>query len=90
MKVVDRVLYKLDELVKSFVHKILVIVEQLLINKDYYTPVEGRKIIPNRLFISCWRSCSSILDEIDSSLLESLDRIRFSGGMIRIPIGGVK
>ncbi|EEF36520.1 Splicing factor 3B subunit, putative [Ricinus communis] len=47
VKVIDRVLYKLDELVRPFVHKILVVIEPLLIDEDYYARVEGREIISN-------------------------------------------
>ena len=47
VKVIDRVLYKLDELVRPHVHKILVVIEPLLIDEDYYARVEGREIIAN-------------------------------------------
>jgi len=47
VKVIDRVLYKLDDLVRPFVHKILVVIEPLLIDEDYYARVEGREIISN-------------------------------------------
>lgn len=47
VKVIDRVLYKLDDLVRPFVHKILVVIEPLLIDEDYYARVEGREIIAN-------------------------------------------
>jgi splicing factor 3B subunit 1 len=47
VKVIDRILYKLDELVRPFVHKILVVIEPLLIDSDYYARVEGREIISN-------------------------------------------
>ena len=45
VKVIDRVLYKLDDLVRPYVHKILVVIEPLLIDQDYYARVEGREII---------------------------------------------
>jgi splicing factor 3B subunit 1 len=45
--VVDRILYKLDDLVRPFVHKILIVIEPLLIDEDYYARVEGREIISN-------------------------------------------
>ena len=45
VKVIDRVLYKLDELVRPYVHKILVVIEPMLIDEDYYARVEGREII---------------------------------------------
>ena len=47
LKVIDRVLYKLDDLVRPYVHKILVVIEPLLIDEDYYARVEGREIISN-------------------------------------------
>jgi splicing factor 3B subunit 1 len=47
VKVVDRILYKLDDLVRPFVHKILVVIEPLLIDEDYYARIEGREIISN-------------------------------------------
>jgi splicing factor 3B subunit 1 len=47
VKVIDRILYKLDDLVRPFVHKILVVIEPLLIDQDYYARVEGREIISN-------------------------------------------
>ena len=40
VKVIDRILYKLDELVRPYVHKILVVIEPLLIDEDYYARVE--------------------------------------------------
>jgi len=47
VKVVERVLYSLDELVRPYVHKILVVVEPMLIDDDYYARVEGRELIAN-------------------------------------------
>ncbi|CAK7344873.1 unnamed protein product [Dovyalis caffra] len=47
VKVVDRIVYKLDELVRPYVHKILVVIEPLLIDEDYHARVEGREIISN-------------------------------------------
>jgi splicing factor 3B subunit 1 len=47
VKVIDRVLYKLDDLVRPWVHKILVVIEPLLIDEDYYARIEGREIISN-------------------------------------------
>ncbi|KAF7374770.1 U2 snRNP component prp10 [Mycena sanguinolenta] len=47
VKVIDRVLYKLDDLVRPYVHKILVVIQPLLIDEDYYARVEGREIISN-------------------------------------------
>ena len=39
---IDRILYKLDDLVRPYVHKILVVIEPLLIDEDYYARVEGQ------------------------------------------------
>ncbi|CAK9779913.1 ARM repeat-containing protein [Cutaneotrichosporon oleaginosum] len=47
VKVIDRILYKLDDLVRPYVHKILVVIEPLLIDEDYYARMEGREIISN-------------------------------------------
>eukprot|EP01050_Picozoa_sp_SAG11_P006639 SAG11_NODE_523_length_8775_cov_29.592900_2_plen_263_part_00 len=47
VKVIDRILYKLDDLVRPYVHKILVVIEPLLIDEDYYARVEGREVISN-------------------------------------------
>jgi len=44
VKVIDRILYKLDDLVRPYVHKILVVIEPLLIDEDYYARVEGLEI----------------------------------------------
>merc|ERR1719194_126067 len=47
VKVIDRVLYKLDDLVRPYVHKILVVIEPLLIDESYIARAEGREIISN-------------------------------------------
>ena len=47
VKVIDRILYKLGDLVRPYVHKILVVIEPLLIDEDYFARVEGREIISN-------------------------------------------
>ncbi|KAK4527735.1 hypothetical protein GAYE_SCF46G5816 [Galdieria yellowstonensis] len=47
VKVIDRILFKLDDAVRPYVHKILVVIEPLLIDEDYYARVEGREIISN-------------------------------------------
>lgn len=47
MKVVDRILYKLDDLVRPYVHSILRVITPMLIDEDYYARVEGREIISN-------------------------------------------
>eukprot|EP01028_Stygiella_incarcerata_P000846 TRINITY_DN11332_c0_g1_i1.p1 TRINITY_DN11332_c0_g1~~TRINITY_DN11332_c0_g1_i1.p1 ORF type:complete len:1120 (-),score=322.62 TRINITY_DN11332_c0_g1_i1:250-3105(-) len=47
VKVIDRILYKLDELVRPHVHNILVVVEPMLIDEDYYARIEGREVVSN-------------------------------------------
>ena len=47
VKVIDRVLYKLGDMVRPYVHKVLVVIEPLLIDEDYFARVEGREIISN-------------------------------------------
>ena len=47
VKVIDRILYKLSDMVRPYVHKVLVVIEPLLIDEDYYARVEGREIISN-------------------------------------------
>eukprot|EP01038_Epipyxis_sp_PR26KG_P004611 gene4611-6488_t len=47
VKVIDRILYKLGDMVRPYVHKVLVVIEPLLIDEDYYARVEGREIISN-------------------------------------------
>ncbi|KAL0481841.1 splicing factor 3B subunit 1 [Acrasis kona] len=47
VKVIDRILYKLDDLVRPFVRNILMVIEPLLIEEDYFARVEGREIISN-------------------------------------------
>ena len=42
VKLIDRVLFKLDDLVRPYVHKILVVIEPMLIDEDYYARVEVR------------------------------------------------
>ena len=46
-KCIDRVLFKVTDLDQRYVHKILVVIEPLLIDEDYYARVEGRQIISN-------------------------------------------
>ncbi|KAJ7227323.1 armadillo-type protein [Mycena pura] len=47
VKVVDRVLFQLDDLVRPFAHKILVVIQPLLLDEDYYARAEAREIISN-------------------------------------------
>lgn len=47
VKVIDRCLYALDDLVRPYVHRILAVIQPMLIDEDYYARVEGREIISN-------------------------------------------
>ncbi|EKX72597.1 splicing factor 3B subunit 1, putative [Theileria equi strain WA] len=47
VKVIDRILYKLEDSVRPHVRNILTVIEPLLIDEDYYARVEGREIISN-------------------------------------------
>ena len=40
-------MYKLNDLDRPYVHKILVVIEPLLIDEDYYARIEGHEIISN-------------------------------------------
>ncbi|KAJ2888769.1 U2 snRNP component prp10, partial [Coemansia asiatica] len=47
VKVIDRVMFRLGDLVRPFVHKILVVVEPMLIDEDRYARSESCEIISN-------------------------------------------
>lgn len=47
VKCVDRLLLKYGTAIRPFVHKILAVVEPLLIDPDYLARVEGKEIIMN-------------------------------------------
>eukprot|EP00172_Hildenbrandia_rubra_P002139 Plantae.Rhodophyta-Hildenbrandia_rubra.ctg2816.p1 GENE.Plantae.Rhodophyta-Hildenbrandia_rubra.ctg2816~~Plantae.Rhodophyta-Hildenbrandia_rubra.ctg2816.p1 ORF type:complete len:1235 (+),score=221.06 Plantae.Rhodophyta-Hildenbrandia_rubra.ctg2816:2904-6608(+) len=47
VKVIDRILYKLNDLVRPHVRKVLAAVGPMLIDQDYYALREGREIIAN-------------------------------------------
>ncbi|ESQ56173.1 hypothetical protein EUTSA_v10024248mg [Eutrema salsugineum] len=47
VKVIERVMLKLDELVRPFVHKILVVIQPMLIDGDYIARITGREVISN-------------------------------------------
>lgn len=47
IKVIDRALYKLDDLIRPHVKKILVVIAPMLIDEDYYTRIEGREVLSN-------------------------------------------
>jgi len=47
VKTIDRILYKLDDLVRPHAHKILTVVQPMLQDSNHYTRMEGREIIAN-------------------------------------------
>lgn len=47
VKVIDRILHRLSDEIKPYVHKILVVIEPMLIDEDYFARAEGREIISN-------------------------------------------
>lgn len=47
VKVIDCIFYKFDDFVWLYVYKILVVIEFLFIDQDYYVRVEGCEIIFN-------------------------------------------
>ncbi|ODV59506.1 U2 snRNP complex subunit HSH155 [Ascoidea rubescens DSM 1968] len=47
VKVIDRILYKLDDLVRPYTHRILKVISPLLMEEDYIARNEGREIISN-------------------------------------------
>lgn len=47
VKLIDRVLFKLEDAVRPYTHKILAVIEPMLIDEDYYARIEGREIIAN-------------------------------------------
>jgi len=51
------VLYKLDDLVRPYCHKILVVIEPLLIDEDYYARVEVRVCVCVLVFVCVCMVC---------------------------------
>ncbi|ODQ66922.1 ARM repeat-containing protein [Nadsonia fulvescens var. elongata DSM 6958] len=47
VKIINRVLYRLDDLVRPYTHKILVVILPLLIEEDPYARIEGREAVSN-------------------------------------------
>lgn len=68
-KVIDRVLYKLDDHAHSYVHRILVVIEPLLIYEDCYVRVGGCEIISN-----IFREQDSHMISTESTLRPDIDQ----------------
>ncbi|GME71764.1 unnamed protein product [[Candida] boidinii] len=47
VKTVGRILFKLDDLVRPYTHKVLIVIMPLLVDTDLYTRLEGREIVSN-------------------------------------------
>lgn len=47
VKVIDRVLNRVADEIKPYVHKILVVIEPMLIDEDHFARAEGKEIISN-------------------------------------------
>lgn len=47
VKVIGRMLYTLDDLVRPYAHKILTVIQPMLLDKDYFARIEAREIISN-------------------------------------------
>jgi splicing factor 3B subunit 1 len=47
VKVIDRVLYRLDDLVRPYVHKLLVVIQPMLLDADVFARTEARELIAN-------------------------------------------
>jgi splicing factor 3B subunit 1 len=47
VKLVDRLLHRFGDEIKPFVHKILVVIEPMLIDEDHFARAEGKEIISN-------------------------------------------
>lgn len=47
VKLIDRALHRFDEQVRPFVKRILIVVEPLLMEKDFYARAEGREVVAN-------------------------------------------
>ena len=79
VKVVDRILYKLDDLVRPYVHRILAVIEPLLIDEDYYARVEGREIVSNLAKAAGLPAMiSTMRPDVDVRFVVSLIMFRFA------------
>ena len=68
VKVIDRILYKLGELVRPHTHKILIVIEPLLIDQDHYARLEGKEIISNLAKAAGLASMISVMrPDVDAS-----------------------
>ena len=68
VKVIDRILYRLSDLIRPYVHKILQVIEPMLIDDDFYARVEGREIISNLSKAAGLATMiSTMREDIDSS-----------------------
>ncbi|KAK8802056.1 hypothetical protein WA158_006451 [Blastocystis sp. Blastoise] len=69
VKVIDRILYKLEATVRPYVHKILIVIEPMLIDEDKYARIEGREIISNLAkAVGKAQMISTLKPDIDSDM----------------------
>ncbi len=73
VKVLDRVIFKLKELIKPYLQKILVVIMPMLIDEDYLVRIEGREIISN---LSKAAGLSALIISIRSDIDNPNDDIR--------------
>ncbi|CAK8985857.1 Splicing factor 3B subunit 1 (Pre-mRNA-splicing factor SF3b 155 kDa subunit) (SF3b155) (Spliceosome-associated protein 155) (SAP 155), partial [Durusdinium trenchii] len=66
VKTVDRILFRLDDLVRPYVHKILVVIEPMLIDEDHIARAEGRELIANLAKAAgLWTMIATMRPDID-------------------------
>jgi hypothetical protein len=75
VEIINRVLYKLDDLVRPYVHKILVVIEPLLIGENYHARVESWKYARSPCLVHTLLGFDSVLRTL----------ISCSGSHIRYP-----
>uniref|UniRef100_A0A7S0ZCN9 Splicing factor 3B subunit 1 domain-containing protein n=1 Tax=Timspurckia oligopyrenoides TaxID=708627 RepID=A0A7S0ZCN9_9RHOD len=73
VKVVDRMLTRLGEMVRPYVHQILVVIEPLLVDEDYFARAEGRGIIAS---LSKAAGLASMLSTIRPDIDSTDDMVR--------------
>ena len=80
VKVIDQIIYKLNDLIRPQVQKILVVIESMLIDDDYCACIEGREIISNLAKVAGLATMiSAMRPDIDHKDEFSRERLRSSG-----------
>ena len=47
VKLLDRIIFKLDKEIRPYFLKILTVIQPMLISEDYFIRIEGREIVSN-------------------------------------------